>query len=188
MDINTTAEYRIIDDSKIDKLIKSTVYKEITTVKKTFWRTKKTTEYHSDYDDFLKENTSFVSDLSGHGFLFFMDIYVFLKTVKKIDIADPHYLNYGKKEFETREETVMFINYFHAQKIIPKLEALIITEKELIAFNKLSFLGSVLDITPEIIPGQIKQIKELIDALKKIKQGETLVIIGEYNPTNEYGY
>jgi hypothetical protein len=177
-EINLMAELRLIDALKLNELVKAAELERIEEEVRFLWTKKKKVSYIDHYDDFIQNHTNLLAAFDYSGFLLFDDMYRFLKEVKHIDFKSENYYKYEDHFIELRDESVILIDYLMAQNIIPQFEALIVSKEELFDFNPDT--KAMTDIKPEIIAGQIHQIKELGRLLKRITRAELLFIRSFY--------
>lgn len=161
MDLNTTAEFRIIEEDKIEGLIQAAVVKKKVTKK--FFGLSKDVEFIDNFEPYIDENTRSIGILSGKGFIYFSDLVRFLKEFKSIDLGN---IILDSKAITQREESSLFINASTVKTLFEKLNNSNIKTEELKSFNMQTDMG---DLMSDSISFQVDQIKQFTLILSQVK-------------------
>ncbi len=171
---NRMAEFRLMDATKLNRLIEAAELERVEEEVKFLWTKKLKVSYKDNYFTFLEDETKLITFFDYSGFLLFHDLINFLKDAHKIEIEQPEYEKYRDELIELRDEGAVIIDYYTAQKIIPAIENLNISKEEI--FAHVPDAKATNDIQQNTVQNQIKQIKTFANLLKQIKAGEVLFI------------
>ncbi len=168
------AEFRLMDTTKLNRLIEAAELERIEKEVKFLWTKKIKSSYKDNYPDFLENETKLIDFFDYSGFMLFYDLVGFLKDVHNFEIEQPDYKKYRDELIELRDEGAIIIDYFQAQKLIPLLENIELSEEEI--FEHVPDAKAMNDIKQGLVQNQINQIKKFSKLLKQIKTGEVLFI------------
>lgn len=171
---NRMAEFRLMDATKLDKLIKAAELERVEEKVKFLWTKKIKVSYKDNYPTFLENETALIDYFNYSGFLLFNDIKEFLKNAYSIEITKEIYEKYHDELIQLRDEGATIIDFYMAEKLIPLLENLKVSKEEI--FEYVPDAKAINDIKNNVVQNQINQIKKFSNALKQIKAGEVLFI------------